>query len=179
MAPQPQLATCAVARDGNLASLVLAQSEVDKAIPYLTFHASGGTFALSIVSARAIIAHEGLRACRELPSHVRGVVEYEGKVVPVVDVTARMGFSASRANASSRIVIVEMAWGGEVGHIGVAVDHVRQVDTIDASDDDFIEALTRRHGHYVIVMHLEQMLMPEEIDELMHGCARRQPCRTH
>ncbi|MFT3857311.1 MAG: chemotaxis protein CheW [Aquabacterium sp.] len=179
MTSQPHLSTCAVARDGNLASRALVHREVGKEMPYLTFHASGGTFALSIVSTLAIIGHEGVRACGHLPSFVRGVVEYAGKVVPVVDVTARMGFQARRAGPASRIVIVEMAYGDEVAHVGVAIDEVRHVDTLEEGEDDFIETLARRHGHYVIVMHLEQMLMPEEIDELMHGCARRQPCRPH
>lgn len=145
---------------------------------YLTFHVAGHTYAMRIVAIKEIIEYGALTAIPLMPAFIRGVINLRGAVVPVIDLAARMGFPASEPSRRTCIVIVEMPHDGEVFDMGVVVDGVSEVMELPARDlepppsfganvrSDFIEAMARIQGRFVIVLKLEQVLSVDEVSQL-------------
>lgn len=64
------------------------------------------------------------------PEHVLGVIDLRGLVIPIVDLSARLGFG--RAEATSRTVIVVIECEDQV--IGVMVDSVSEIFSFQESN---------------------------------------------
>ena len=145
---------------------------------YLTFQVAGQTYAMRIATIKEIIEYGALTSIPLMPSFIRGVINLRGAVVPVIDLAARMGFAPSSPSRRTCIVIVEMPHSGEVFEMGVVVDGVSEVLELPAQDlepppsfgakvrSDFIEAMARIRGNFVIALRLEQVLSIDEVSQL-------------
>lgn len=148
-----------------------------KGTPYLTFRAAGATYALGIVSTRSIRPLGPILAVEGMPDVVRNVMEVDGQAVPIVDLGAQMGWPMARSGLRSRVVVVSLTHEGRTFDVGVIIDGVVDVHALDVDmhvlptpggnmQSEFMEAVARRHDCYVMVMHLQQVLSPEEMDDL-------------
>ncbi|MEB0015047.1 chemotaxis protein CheW, partial [Glaciimonas sp. Cout2] len=64
---------------------------VAESAQYLTFILAGEVYALGILNIKEIIQYGDLTEVPMMPNFIRGVINLRGKVVPVVDLTARFG----------------------------------------------------------------------------------------
>jgi purine-binding chemotaxis protein CheW len=97
------------------------------------------------------------------PFHVEGVINLRGRIIPVVDLRARLGMAGVRPD-EAKIVIVEM----ETMVVGVVVDEVREVLTVDAGrcepapegagDGDYRQAVARLEGRLVVLLDMRRLL---------------------
>ncbi|MEB0140737.1 MULTISPECIES: chemotaxis protein CheW [unclassified Undibacterium] len=150
---------------------------VAESAQYLTFILAGEVYALGILNIKEIIQYGDLTEVPMMPNFIRGVINLRGKVVPVVDLTARFGRGVTAVARRTSIVIIEMlqADGDEVQSLGVMVDAVNEVVDIAAADiepppafgarirPDFISGMARRGGRFIIVLNLAQVLSLEEM----------------
>ncbi|MFZ6754214.1 chemotaxis protein CheW [Undibacterium sp. Dicai25W] len=149
---------------------------------YLTFVLGGEVYALEILHIKEIIQYGDLTEVPMMPSFIRGVINLRGKVVPVVDMTARFGKGITNVARRTSIVIIEMAQEHEdeteKQSIGVMVDAVNEVVDIANADiepppafggrirQDFISGMAKRNGRFIIVLNLAQVLSVEEMSAL-------------
>lgn len=162
------------------ASAALAAARDAGGSQYLTFHAAGGTYALAITGIKEIIEFGAITVIPLMPACIRGVINLRGSVVPVLDLSARLGFARSATDRRTCIVIVEVAHDDETLELGLVVDGVTEVVELGAADlepapsfganirSDFIQAMARVRGQFVIVMRLEQVLSVDEVSSLSH-----------
>ena len=145
---------------------------------FLTFSTAGESYAMPIAAIKEIIEHGQVTPIPLMPEFIRGVINLRGAVVPVIDLSARLGQAPSRPGRRTCIVIVEMACDDERLDMGLVVDGVSEVVELGAADleeppsfgarvrADFIEAMARIRGRFVIVMRLDQVLSLDEVAEL-------------
>lgn len=145
---------------------------------YLTFSAAKTMYAMSIASTREIIEYGQVTRIPLMPPFIRGVINLRGSVVPVIDLAARLGFDPSRPGRRTCIVVVEMPHDDEVFNLGMVVDGVNEVLELCSVDleppprfganirADFIQALAKIRGQFVVVMHLDQVLSIKEVAAL-------------
>jgi len=149
---------------------------------YLTFVLGGEVYALEILHIKEIIQYGDLTEVPMMPSFIRGVINLRGKVVPVVDMTARFGKGITNVARRTSIVIIEMAQeeddDTEKQSIGIMVDAVNEVVDIANADiepppafggrirQDFISGMAKRNGRFIIVLNLAQVLSVEEMSAL-------------
>jgi purine-binding chemotaxis protein CheW len=116
--------------------------DVDGSAParqLLTFAAGGRLYGCDIGAVREIIPS---RRCTRLPGappYVRGLTNLRGTIVTVIDLSARLGGAGhgpAPAGGGGSIILAE--YGGTV--VGLAVDGVREVQTVAASDMDSLGA---------------------------------------
>lgn len=62
--------------------------------------------------------------------YLKGVINLRGEVVPVMSIRIKMGLEEDVFTKSSRIIIIKME---SQGYIGIIVDEVKEVVTLDAS----------------------------------------------
>ncbi len=104
-------------------------------------------FAVDISSVQEINRVSEVTRIPNAPSHVQGVINLRGKIIPVVDVRSMLGFRPKGTGTQSRVIVVEV--GGMV--LGFVVDSVSEVLYIKGSDiEDAHDFLFRYNGNCVI-----------------------------
>jgi purine-binding chemotaxis protein CheW len=145
---------------------------------YLTFMLGGEAYAMGILPIKEIIGYGNVTAVPRLPGFICGVINLRGAVVPVIDLSARFGKSATRVTRRTCIVIVEVASENEHQDVGVMVDAVNAVLEIPAHEiepppafgatirADFMSGMGKLNDRFVIILNLLHVLSVEEIAAL-------------
>ncbi|MBU1004049.1 MAG: chemotaxis protein CheW [Proteobacteria bacterium] len=100
------------------------------------FRLNGGLYAVDISMVREIVRLQQMTRVPKSPSHVLGVTNLRGHVIPVVDLRLRLGMAPREHGAQSRILVVELG----TDSVGFAVDEVSGIvrlpwDVIDPVKD--------------------------------------------
>lgn len=149
---------------------------------YLTFMLSGEVFAIGILGIKEIIEFGGLTSVPLMPDCIRGVINLRGAVVPVIDLSARFGKSATHVTRRTCIVIVEVAGGDDTQNetqvVGVMVDAVNAVLEIAPNEiepppsfgarlrADFMNGMGKVGGKFVIILNIHHVLSVDEMATL-------------
>ena len=145
---------------------------------YLTFLVGGEPFAIEIASIKEIIEYRTPTDVPMMPSFMRGVINLRGRVVPVIDLSARFGRGRSETTRRTCIVIVEITHEQQQHELGIAVDAVSAViDIADADIEpppnfgaklraDFISGMGKIGDKFVIILAIEQVLSVDELSTL-------------
>lgn len=133
---------------------------------YLSFYLGKEVFALGIMVVKEIIQFNQLTCVPLMPAYIRGVINLRGSVVPVIDLSVRLGGGVAQIGKRSCIVILEVVCDGEPMDIGVMVDAVSAVieipeEKIEAAPTfgasvraDFIEGIGKVDEHFIIILHV-------------------------
>ena len=145
---------------------------------FLTFSLQDEMFGLNILPIKEIIEYGKITAVPMVPGYVRGVINLRGNVVPVIDLPVRFGWESSPVNKRTCIVIVEIDNDGERLDIGVVIDSVSEVLDIPDEDigaapsfgakvrTDFISAMGRVNGEFIILLNANKVLSIDELSQL-------------
>ena len=87
---------------------------------------NGQRFAIDIMSVREIRGWTASTRLPQSPSHVLGMINLRGSVLPVVDFSSRLGLGDSEPNAASVVIVAEI---GE-RLVGLLVDAVCDILTL-------------------------------------------------
>jgi purine-binding chemotaxis protein CheW len=96
----------------------------------ITFQISEQYLGVDIMAIREIRAWTPTTMLPHVPSHVRGVVNLRGTVLPVIDLSARLGWGLT--DPTTRHVIIVVRIGDQVN--GLIVDAVNDIVTINEED---------------------------------------------
>lgn len=150
----------------------------DMAGQYLTFNLGGDRFAVGILHVKEIVEYGKPTSVPLMPAYIHGVINLRGSVLPVIDLSLRLGRSASRIGRRSCIVVMEVDTDAGLQDIGVVVDSVNAVVDISAAEiepppsfgarirNDFIAGMGRLEHGFVILLQLARVLAQEELAAL-------------
>jgi len=96
---------------------------------YLTFFLAKEEYGVEVLKVQEIIQILPITPVPEVPSHIRGVINLRGKIIPVIDLRARFGLPEQSASDETCIVVVCTAGTTR----GVIVDRVSEVTKLEAS----------------------------------------------
>lgn len=145
---------------------------------YLTFIVAGEVFGIAIAHIKEILEHRDPTPVPMMPPFMRGVINLRGKVVPVVDLSARFYQQPGQTTRRSCFVILELNQEAAGQEIGVLVDAVSAV--VDIPDEhieppphfgarlraDFISGMGRMGERFVILLEVDKVLSIEELASL-------------
>ena len=142
---------------------------------YLTFLLGSEEYALPVLRAREIIKVMTITSVPQVPSHVRGVINLRGKVIPVVDLRTRFGFERRADDERTCIIVVEVKTSGGHTLMGIVVDSVSEVLTVTGAEveetpdfgsrvnTDYLAALAKVKGRVVMLLDLDRVFDLEGI----------------
>ncbi|WP_338845523.1 chemotaxis protein CheW [Massilia sp. W12] len=142
---------------------------------YLSFWVGKEVFAVGILAIKEIIQYGQLTAVPLMPSYIRGVINLRGSVVPVIDLSVRLGRGVAAVGKRSCIVILETWADGERMDIGVMVDGVSAVIEIGPENiedapmfgasvrADFIEGIGKLDQQFIIILDINRTFAMEEL----------------
>lgn len=133
----------------------------------VTFQLDREEYGVEIASVQEIIRATDITPVPGAPSHVRGVINLRGKIIPVVDLRLRFALAAVESSEAQRIIVVEMG----AKRIGMLVDSVSQVIKVPAGvveempeeatsvDENFIKGVGKLENRLVIILDLNKSLL--------------------
>jgi len=141
----------------------------------LSFISQREIYAVSISRIKEIIEYEVVTHVPLAPDYIRGVINLRGRVVPVVDLSARLGRQQGGVGKRSCIVIFEVIFADESLEIGLAVDTVNEVLDVAQENleqvpafgsnirDDFIAAMAHIDDDFIVLLDIDRVLSIEEL----------------
>ncbi len=145
---------------------------------YLTFQLANEEFGIGVLKVREIMGIQEITAVPQTPSHIKGVINLRGKVVPVIDLRLKFGMTTAEYTQRTCIIVTQVQ--GESGPIlmGIIVDGVSEVLTLSSSEiedtPDFGEEIAGRYllgmakvkGKVKILLDIDKVLSTQELRHL-------------
>ena len=145
---------------------------------YLSFHLGNEEFAIQVLRVREIMGVQEITAVPQTPAYVKGVINLRGKVIPVVDL--RLKFSLPEIEYTARACIIVVQIESEGGHllIGVIVDAVSEVLTLQSADIEdtpdfgsgvvtpYLLGMAKIKGKVKILLDINMVLSSQDLQAL-------------
>jgi purine-binding chemotaxis protein CheW len=142
-------------------------------------------FAADIVAVERVLRYAPPTGVPDMPSYIEGVMDYQGRVVPVVNLRRRFELPSTAAVPETRILVLNVS--GE--WIGVVVDGVTEVVAFDRAAlsappklfrglaRQYVKGILRRGDRLLIYLDVAHLLSSTErialqdagAKELAHG----------
>jgi len=148
---------------------------------YLTFLLRDECFGLGIETVREIIEYGQLTGVPLMPDFVKGVINLRGDIVPVIDLSIRLGRSPLAVHKRSCIIILEIPFEDTFVVLGAAVDSVNEVIDIESSQIEpppsfgarlkaqFIQGVANVEQNFVVLLHGDKVLSIDELASLIEN----------
>lgn len=145
-------------------------------LEFLTFTLGDEAYGVGILKVREIRGWEKIRELHDTPGYVKGMLDLRGSIVPVIDLRIRFGIEKYEYKPSTVTII--LATGDEANMMGIVVDSVSDVLSVDQSDikqapnlgakinTDYVEGLVSVGGDMVMLVDSDKLLDPETFEML-------------
>jgi purine-binding chemotaxis protein CheW len=146
---------------------------------YMTFQLAREEYGLEILKVREIIGLMEITRVPRTREFVRGVINLRGKVIPVVDLRLKFGMERTEATDQTVIIVVQCAVDGRPLTMGLLVDQVLEVLSIDGSqiepapslahaqlNEEFILGVGKHEKRIVFLLDIARILSSDEAQEL-------------
>lgn len=141
---------------------------------FVTLGVGSEIFAVGVEAVHEILDPRPMAALPHAPAFLSGIIDVRGAAVPVLDLRRKLGLDAAALTEHSRIVVIEVPMPDRALVLGLLTDRVFEVTELDddsagAAPDigvrwrsDYIRAIGRRLGKFVIVFDLARLFGSEE-----------------
>lgn len=137
---------------------------------YLTFRLQDETYGVPVSKVREIVTMPAITPVPQAPPYVKGVFNLRSRVLPVIDLRARLGAPAAAYTERTCIVVVDISMASSQVLMGVAVDAVSEVLAITAGEiealPDFVEGDASR-GVIGVTTSKNEVTMLLDLDRLL------------
>jgi purine-binding chemotaxis protein CheW len=151
--------------------------EADKLV---TFRLGEDYFAADIFAVERVLRYAAPTSVPDMPAYIEGLIDYQGRVVPIVNLRLRFELPAAPPANETRILVLNVA--GE--WIGVVVDSVTEVAPFDRNAvsappqlfrglaAQYLKGILRRGERLVIFLDVDQLLSSTERIALQQASAK-------
>jgi purine-binding chemotaxis protein CheW len=132
----------------------------------VTFRLGADLFAADIYSVERVLRREAPTPIPNVPPWIEGVIDYAGRVVPVVDLRRRFEMAAAATPADGRTLVFNV--GGE--WVAASVDAVLDVTPLEDGTllpppalvrgiaEEYLRGIVRRGERLVVVLDVARLL---------------------
>ena len=136
----------------------------------VTFRLGDDHFAADIHAVERVLRFQEPTPVPDVPDWVEGVIDYQGRVVPVVNLRRRFGLEGAPPVGGTRIIILSTP----DGWVGAVVDAVLEVASVPAAQiapppplfrglsADYVRGIIRRQGRLGILLDTGRLLTATE-----------------
>lgn len=152
-----------------------SSSSSEESLQLVNFELSGEEFGVDIMQVSEIIPISKITRIPQAPECVKGLINLRGKIVVVIDLNRRLGFSPRESDSLSKIIIVKV----KDTTIGMLVNSVNGIlklplSSIESTPDmikskinsEYLTGVGKAGNRLLILLNLSRVLGEEEVDEL-------------
>lgn len=142
----------------------------NKEIKVLVFSINGEYYATDIMEVERILGYQAPTKLPDSPDFVQGVINYEGKILPIISLSRRFNLADNIIKEDSKIIVVKQ---NEM-KIGIIVDVVSEVRNIKSDSIEnppevvagiskrYLKGLIKLEKQIIIFLNLASILTDEE-----------------
>lgn len=131
----------------------------------------GQRFAIDIMSVREIRGWSAATRLPQAPAHVLGMINLRGAVLPVIDLSARLGLGVSEPHTASVVIVTEIG----THQVGLLVDSVCDILSLtdgmlqdapqvgDARVHEFVRGVIITAEGIITLVTLDAVLPPADV----------------
>jgi purine-binding chemotaxis protein CheW len=150
--------------------------EQDNAVQYLSFALGSEEYGVDILRVQEIRSWEPVSRIPNVPFYEKGVVNLRGSIVPIIDLRERLNIKFTEYTPLTVVVVLQTNDGNKTRTMGVVVDSVSDVITVDKTKiqdapdfgtkvgNEFINGLVSVNEHMVILLDVDKLLKLEELE---------------
>lgn len=101
---------------------------------YLSFTVYGELFATDVGRVLEVLQTEHITAIPNAPAYVKGIINFRGEVVPVIESRIKFGLPEREPEKAFAIIVFDLSGEHESYRTGVIVDRVNDVLEIDTEE---------------------------------------------
>lgn len=165
-------------RSSDKAEFENSQSSNALSEQFLTFIMAGEEYGVDILSVQEIRGWESVTHIPNAPTHVKGVINLRGTIVPIIDLRLRFGLENVSYGPMTVVIVlkVESVRGKRI--MGIVVDAVSDVyslalqdvrgapDLGDHVNTSYIKGLVNVDNKMVILLDINELLGHDELEGL-------------
>jgi purine-binding chemotaxis protein CheW len=147
---------------------------IDRRKEYLTFSLGHEQYGVDILKVQEIRGWEPLRKMPDVPDYFKGVMDFRGRILPVIDL--RIRFEIQDIEYKSTTVIIVLSTSDDNYMMGVVVDAVSDVLSVSQGDiksapemgsnikTDYVIGMVTREEGMIMLVDTELLVNREEIE---------------
>lgn len=140
---------------------------------FVSFKLGSERYCIDILNVSSITEKSQIIQTPEAPNYIEGIMNLRGDIIPIVNLKERFGLFDKKYSDDSRVIVINL----ESKFLGFLVDEANQVVSIDSSEidipptvikgKDYIGGIGKLDGEMYVILKLENILLPDEIDEAL------------
>jgi purine-binding chemotaxis protein CheW len=150
----------------------------DRGGKYLVFELGREEFGVRVLKVREIMGIQDITAVPQTPSHVKGVINLRGKVIPVVDLRLKFGLPEQEYTQRTCIIVVQVRSEAGPMLMGIVVDGVAEVLNLAATDIEdtpdfgdgtatpYLLGMAKVKGKVKILLEIDRVLASTDLHAL-------------
>ncbi len=144
--------------------------DVTTSLQIVCFKIGTEEYAINILQVQEILKVPKITKLPKSKTHVLGVIDLRGKVIPIIDLGRKFGIIAD-LSSSSRAIVVDI--NGK--QVGLAIDSVSHVIKIDSTDIEppppvvkgvsgkYIVGIAKFKTGFIVILDIKQIFSTEEM----------------
>lgn len=145
-----------------------------KEVKILIFGLDGEKYSTDIKSVERILGYEKPTLLPEAPDFVKGVINYEDSVLPIISLSEKFKLGLDKESETRQIIVVKR----QEKKFGIIVENVYEVRDVDESlieeapaitgteERKYISGLIRLENNIVILLDLEKILSTQDEENI-------------
>lgn len=142
---------------------------------YLTFALAQEEYGVPVLKVREIIKMMDITGVPQVPSHVKGVINLRGKVIPIVDLRLKFNLPVEDSTERTCIIVVEVELQARRVMLGMIVDYVSEVLNISSDeiepmpdfgerlDTEYMQGVAKVKGTVKLLLDLDKVLSTDTV----------------
>jgi purine-binding chemotaxis protein CheW len=144
--------------------------ETVRAADYVTLALGAEIFAVPVGYVREILDFVEPFKIPEAPDYLLGLIDVRGHGTPMIDLRRKLGLSHVAPKGATRILVLDIPFGGRTIGLGLVADRVIEVASFAAAEiepvpeigtpwrSDYISGIVRRASGFTVLFNLPKLL---------------------
>ena len=154
-------------------------SERDTQIQLVTFQISEELYGIDIMDVKEIVRVQEIRQIPNAPVYVEGLFNLRGEIIPIISLHKRFHLKKARLGDDDELLSGFIIIDLDGMKLGVIIDKVERVVTIDANDiqpppqmlsgigAEYIQGVVNRDGGYLILLDIRKLFSAKELQKIV------------
>jgi len=142
---------------------------------YLSFRLGDELFATSVSNVLEVLEIQRITKVPKSPDYLRGVINFRGEILPVVDTRIKFNLPKSEDTSSTIIVVLDILLSGKRISIGALADSVQDVLEFTKSEikavpefgsrynTEFLLGMKQVNDIFIMILNIQKVFSVEEL----------------
>lgn len=145
---------------------------------FLSFQVGKETFAVSVIKVLEVLEKQYLTEIPNASAHMKGVINFRGKIIPVIDTRLKFGLEERSPDEKYVIIVFDVHLDEKKFLIGAKADSVQDVISIEDENimdvpelgynynTEYLLGMIKNEGSFTMIINIDKVFSKEEVELL-------------